>query len=201
MAKKRLIIDYSARTDTRLDQKADEVLQGMTANTHFPTPTPPLTEVEAARDDYREALTQAASGGKVAVEIKKQKRAALVGLLRTLAQYVQLNSKDDEAIMLSSGFSVSRTASTGPLPKPQNFRTKVAGKGNIEVSLKKVVGARTYQYEYRKTGTETWQTLLYSKSKVLLTDLESGIEYEFRVLPIGTSLVREYSNIIKSYVL
>ncbi len=201
MIKRKIKIDYSGLTDTELDQKADEVLLGMTGNASYPDPVAALADVTTASNEYRAALTAAATGAKVAIGIKDQKRAALLALLRRLAQYAQLTANDDEAIMQSSGFELTKLPSTHVLLKPQNFHAVAEGKGMIAVSLKKVDGARTYQYEYRKVGDENWKPVLYSKSRLLITDLQSGAEYEFRVLPVGTSTVREYSEAVRSFVL
>lgn len=45
------------------------------------------------------------------------------------------------------------------------------------------------------------ELLMDTKSKVLLTGLESGVQYEFRVTGMGTVAQRVYSDIVSSFIL
>ncbi len=115
---------------------------------------------------------------------------------------MQLTSNGDAAIMLDSGFEISKNPSpVGPLPKPTGFFALPKGKGEVLVGLDRIPGARMYQYEYKEASAAEWTLDTNSKSKVLMTALASGKEYLFRVLPMGASEVREYSDEVSSFVL
>jgi hypothetical protein len=198
----KVLIDFSRFTDAELDQQAQAIVVAMTGNPHFLTPAPPLADVSDAIEDYQIALSNAASGDHAAVELKDQKRAALEEVLRQLGLYVEVQSNGDAAIMLSSGFHISKDPSpVGPLPKPTGFEIKPQGKGEIKLVLDKIDGARIYQFEYKQTAASEWINEMSTKTKLMLTGLESGKQYDFRVLPIGTSDIREYSDEISSFVL
>lgn len=107
MATQKVIIGFSRYKDAALNQKANHILGCMTGNAHFPTPTPKLADVETANANYGNALAKAVDGTKQDTVLKNQARAALETVLAQLGLYVQLNSNNDPAIMLSSGFDIS----------------------------------------------------------------------------------------------
>ncbi len=198
----KVIIDFSKSTDSKLDQQAQAIVVAMTGNANFTTPVPALTVVSDAISSYQEALTQAATGDHTAVEIKDQQRQNLEEVLAELGLYVEMQSGGDAAVMMSSGFGISKTPSpVGPLPKPEGFKVTPKGKGEAKVELERIDGAKTYQFEYKQTTVAEWTLFMSTKTRILLTELESGKEYQFRVVPIGASDVREYSDIISSFVL
>lgn len=202
MRRPKVMIDFSKSTDSELDQQAQAIFTAMTGNANFTTPAPPLTTLSEAIEDYQLALTQSATGDHAAVELKDQRRADLEEILRQLGLYVEMQSNGDAAIMLSSGFKISKSPSPiGPLPKPTGFEVKPDGKGEIKLALDKIDGAKTYQFEYKQTTASDWNIQMSTKTRLMLTGLESGKEYDFRVLPIGTSDIREYSDEISSFVL
>lgn len=198
----KVIIDFSRNTDSDLDQDAQAIVTAMTGNANFTTPVPALSVVSDAITAYQEAQAAAATGNHTSVELKDQARANLEEVLRALGGYVELQSGGDPAIMMSSGFKISKTPSpVGPLPKPEGFKVTPAGKGEMKLVLDKIDGANSYQFEYKQTTATEWSINVSSKTRLLLTELESGKEYIFRVVPIRTSDVREYSDEISSFVL
>lgn len=203
----KVIIDVSKRTDAELDNDAQAIVTALTGNASFPTPSPTLIVVGAAITAYQDAMNDAANGGPANTELKDQKREELEDILRQLGAYIELVADGDAAKMLSSGFKISKTPTpVGPLPKPTGFEVKPEGKGEISLQCDPQNGARVYQFEYVKVSAATpgaivWTIKTVTKAKILLTGLESGQEYIFRVVPIGTSDVREYSDEIRSFVL
>lgn len=188
--------------DPELSTRALTIVTKMTGNPHFTTPKPALADVSTAIDDFDSSMTEAATGDHAAVELKNQKRKNLSQLLSDLGIYVQLTSNGDAAIMLSSGFKISKEPTpVGPLPKPTGFFALPQGKGEMLVGLDRIPGARMYQYEYKEPSAAGWTLLTNSKSKVLMTGLTSGKEYLFRVLPLGASDIREYSDEVSSFVI
>lgn len=198
----KVLIDFSRFNDSELDQQAEAILSAMTGNADFPTPEPPLTELGNVITNYQQGLAKAATGNHTDVEIKDQRREDLENILRLLGLYVETQSGGDPAVMLSSGFKISKTPSpVGPLPKPTGFEVMPQGKGEMKLAVDREDGAKTYQFEYKLTTATDWIIKMSTKSKLLLTGLESGKEYVFRVVPIGASDIREYSDEISSFVL
>jgi hypothetical protein len=202
MNKPRIITGFSRYRKTELDVKAKFIVDSMTNNANFTTPFPPLADVATATTAYSEALSNAEGGGMAQTAIKNQARLHLEELLEKLALYVEAYGKNDEVILLSSGFTLAKAVTPiGILSKPEGFTVQSKGKGTISLKLTSIRGAVVYQFEYRIIGEETWTICTYSKSYLSLTNLQSGAQYEFRVTGIGTALERIYSDELKSFVL
>jgi hypothetical protein len=202
MTKSKIVTSFPRYRDTELDNKAKFIISSMTGNVNFVTPVPSLAEIAAAHTDYTVALGDAETGGKGAVALKNKTRDILEALLVKLAHYVLIYGNDDEVILLSSGFSLSKGINpVGILPKPTGFSVKSAEKGMATLKLTKINGAGVYQFEYRVVGTEVWTTFLSTKSAALVEPLTSGLEYEFRVTAAGSADERVYSDILKSFIL
>lgn len=202
MRKPRIINSFVKFSDADLEQKAELIISSLKDNTHYPTPSPPLTELQAATDAFDLAITKAKEGGKVEKLERDNKRKELVDLLRKLALYVQMEGDGDDVALATSGFSLSKAPQpVGILPKPQRFTVVPKTPGIVTLTLKTIYGAKTYQYEYRPKGEEKWLVQAETKPTLLLTNLESGIEYEFRVTGIGSNPQRIYSDVISSFVL
>lgn len=202
MKKQKVLINFSHYSDSGLAAHAQSIVTAMTGNANFTTPTPALTDLATAITALNTAMTNASTGGPTTVEIKNQKRKLLEVVLRHLALYVEAECASDVAKMLSSGYKVSKEPEpVGPLPKPTGFRVQSPGKGEIKLGLDRLQGANSYQFEFKESTATDWSRKISSKTRLLLTALPSGKEYFFRVLPIGTSEVREYSDEISSFVL
>ncbi|HVT86871.1 MAG TPA: fibronectin type III domain-containing protein [Chitinophagaceae bacterium] len=202
MKTKKVLIDFSKFSDSELDQQAQAIVTAMTGNANFTTPVPALTVVSDVISSYQEAMSNAAKGDHTAVSIKDEQRSELESVLRALGLYVELQSGGETAVMLSSGFKISKTPSpVGPLPKPTGFKITPQGKGEVKMELDKTDGASAYQFEFRQATETQWSLRMSTKTRVLQTELESGKEYIFRVVPIGASNIREYSDEISSFVI
>ncbi|MBB2147086.1 hypothetical protein GM921_16395 [Pedobacter sp. LMG 31464] len=202
MSKPKIITGFKRYNHTELDVKAKFIVDSMTDNANFVTPIPSLADVTAATTNYIEALSNAEGGGKSQMAIRNQTRKILEGLLDKLALYVEAYGKDDEVILLSSGFSLAKGYSPiGILPKPEGFTVQSIDKGTISLRLAAIRGANSYQFEYRLLGDETWIIRVQSKSSLSLTNLPSGSQFEFRVAAIGSAVERIYSDELKSFVL
>jgi len=202
MATPKILTSFSRYRDAELDQKANFIIDSMTDNTHFPEPVPAIDDVRTANQEYIAARSAAETGDKEAIAFKNQKREALEYLLHKLGLYVEATANDDEAILLSSGYSLKKESEPiGILPKPQNFSVSATEAGMVTLHLKSIHGADSYQYEYRVIGDLQWIVQVDTKSSLLLTGLQSGGAYEFRVAGIGAAPERVYSDVLKSFVL
>lgn len=92
---------------------------------------------------------------------RRQQRARLEALLRSLALYVQQAGNGDPLVLLGSGFPLRKTAQpAGQLPAPGNLRV-VRGQvsGQLKVRCNKVVRAGSYQWRYAAVATPGAWTL------------------------------------------
>ena len=202
MASPKILTSFSRYRDAELDQKANFIIDSMTDNAHFPAPLPSIADITTANNEYIAARSAAETGDKEAIAFKNQKREALEYLLHKLGLYVEATANDDEAVLLSSGYSLKKEPEPiGILPKPQNFSVSATEAGMVTLHLKAIHGADSYQYEYRVIGDPQWIVRVDTKSSLLITGLQNGAAYEFRVAGIGAAHERVYSDVLKSFVL
>lgn len=184
--------------------KCQNVIKSMTGNTHFPDPSPTMDELAKGVTEFSDALVKMQNGTPIDAIIKKQKRQILESLMNRLGIYVQLKGNNDPAIIGSSGFELPKERTPlGPLPQPEHLKV-VPIRGGAKLSVKTVVGARSYTFEYTPTPVSeesVWKMKIVSPSNVVLDGLVSGKEYAFRVFAIGTVPTINYSHIVTSFIL
>lgn len=202
MFKNKVITSFSKLSDGELEQKAELIFDSLTGNENFPEPIPSLTSLRGVLSQFDLTIVKAKEGGRTEQILKNSKRRELTDMLNNLALYVQLQGDGNEAILASSGFSLSRPPQPiGMLDKPQNFSVSPNNPGMVKLNLKAIYGAKSYRFEYRKKTEESWEVTVSTKSGLLLTGLESGVAYEFRVAGVGTNTQRIYSDILSSFIL
>ena len=74
MNKKKISIALYRLSDANLQVKAGHIIDSLTNNEYFTIPTPPLSEVRAALQDFSTAIAKAKDGSRYDVIIKKGKR-------------------------------------------------------------------------------------------------------------------------------
>src|SRR5207302_7330739 len=84
--------------------KVTAILQWMTNNPAYPSPTPALDVVQTAFNACKVAAADAVQGGVQNTAIRDARRAELVSLLRQLASYVSAMANGNLETLLSSGF-------------------------------------------------------------------------------------------------
>lgn len=193
-------------TDAGLSNKVNYIINQMTDNPAFTTPTPPLKNVTDANNEYIISLGKVEYGSKADTVNKNNLRAALIVLVKLLADYVQTTNNGDEAIILSSGFDVNKKPGTiGQLDKPTGFSVKPGNnKGSMIVSCFPVNNANFYEFEYMElpaTPNSVWIQKTSTKSKLQIDGLISGKLYNFRGAGAGSDPSRIWSDEISSYVL
>jgi len=202
MNKKKISIALYRLNDASLQVKAEHIIESLTNNVHFTTPTPTLAEVRTALQQFTVALAKAKERAKLDVVIKNERREQLLNLLKTLALYVQLEGENNETALASSGFTLHKTPQpVGILAKPKNFTVSAIHPGAIKASISTVYGAKAYLYEYRIKGETTWQGINDTRTTMLFSNLTKGAEYEFRVVGIGVHPERVFSDVLASIVL
>lgn len=178
--------------DPKLVITTGSIIMGMTGNPHFPSPTPNLSVLQAARDDFSYALTNAADGGKSLTCIKNAKRAALVLLLRQLAAYLQVACNNDLAALLSSCFPHQKPnrQPVGVLSAPSITRLAPGIlSGTLDAVIKPVPGASTYNWRVMLADTPgvVLQTVQTTAASCTISGLTPGLLYQVRVNAIGSA--------------
>jgi len=183
-------------TDADLVVASGRIVAGMTGNAHYPAPIPALADVATARNAFVAAVN-AVKNGSLAVIARKQLRAQLVALLRSLALYVQQNCNGDPLVLLGSGYPAQKTRQpAGLLSAPVNLRL-ARGKisGLLKARCNAVPLAGSYQWRYATAAAPTAWTQLDPtlSASIVLSGLVPGTQYVVQVRAVGTQGPSDWS--------
>ena len=196
--KYRVAVSFLTRnSDADLIVASLRIVVGMTGNAAYPTPTPTLADLIAARNSYIAAVN-AAKDSHLGIVVRRQQRAAFTAMLRDLAHYVQVASGGDQAILLSSGFTAQKQKKpVGPLPAPANMRLK-RGKtsGLLIARCSKLPQAGAYEWRYANLATPTvWVDIEATfAARVTIEGLTPGAQYTAQVRALGTAGPSDWSD-------
>lgn len=174
----------------QLVAKSDFVEGKMKGNTNFPTPSPSLTDLTAARTALVAAVAEAESGAHAAIASKNAAVAHLRDLLTKMARYVNSVAGGDVDMAVSSGFELAkRPDPIDKLSAPLDLRARMSDHtGRIDLRWTGVRGGRLFRV-YICDGDPAkgeWKPLDYvTKGKYTVTGLESHKLYAFRVTALG----------------
>jgi len=175
--------------DKELDNFTLSVKNSLTGNAAYPTPPVTLANLETARADLEQKIADAASGGPPDTAAKNDSRANLLGMLRQIASYVQINCNNDMATLLSSGFqAMSTNRAQTPLGKPTSLVIENGGSGQLVASVDPV--KNTSLYEGRVKGsTGDWLPSVFTgdSQHIEFNGLTPGQNYTIQVRALGGS--------------
>lgn len=197
--KRKAIMNMSRPIPERI-QRTEDIVDSMTGNPNFPTPSPTLEAVITANTELSTAYSNALGGGLELKAIQRSKDAELKVLLRSLIDYVNGVAQGDEDIVLSSGFEISKIPQPiGKMPQVTNLYGR-GGDGDGTATLKwlGIYGAKTYTVEMSEDGVVFTPRLSTTRSRnVVIDELEIGRFYFFRVAAIGAAGQGAFSNTYK----
>ena len=179
------------------------IVTGMTGNKAFPTPSPALADVIAARNTYLAAVT-AGHDSRLARSQRQKARAALVVLLRLLAHYVEDTSAGDRSVVMSSGFPLQRGRTpVGALPAPVQVRV-VKGKtsGTAIARCRRIDRARAYQWRIAPANAPTaWLPVVTTfGARAEFEGLTPTTFYVVQVCAVGTAGPGDWSEVATGLV-
>src|SRR5882762_698398 len=179
----RVSLAFARLPDKELDNFTLNVKNMMTVNATFPTPPVTLVNLETARNDFEQKIANAASGGPPDTAAKNDARANLLGMLRQIAAYVQINCNNDMATLLSSGFqAMSTNRAQSPLDKPTELVIDNGASGQLVARVKPV--KNTSLYEGRIKGqTGDWLPSVFTgdSQHIEFNGLTPGQNYTVQV--------------------
>ncbi|HWN08409.1 MAG TPA: fibronectin type III domain-containing protein [Pyrinomonadaceae bacterium] len=189
-------LNFSRLPLTEKITRARQIVAALTGNASFPTPTPALTLVNTAIDDFETAYiaTQAArQEAKAKTSDQQQKEDVLDRIITQLASYVEAAAGDNEVLIQSAGMDLRATASISTdIPAPPSSLAATAGDrdGEIDLTWDPLPGARSYVIE--KSGdpptASSWShSGVATKSRATVEGLTSGTRYWFRVAAINVN--------------
>lgn len=193
-------------SDSALATAVRQIIRMMTGNPNFPNPSPSLAELETANNEYEGALEKMKDGTQADTVIKNRRRAALEGILKKEAQYVENVANGDVAIMLSSGFELTKgRVPVGELDVPTNLIVNAGQeRGTLQVKFDGVEHARFYEIDYAEvpvTEDSRKERLSNTSPNFLIKGLISGKEYSVRAAAAASKPERKWSKWVSSYVL
>lgn len=200
------VLTSKTRTESKLVQYASNVVKKSTENAElFPDAAEKVTLLETALADYTDSLSEAAFRDMRQVVIKNQQAVLVRQLLYDLSLHVESVAKGDANMVLAAGFVPGKDSvpNVGISPKATDLRAAVThpGTNTVQLRVSPWRPARYYQFEYRKAGSgEAWTTVLSTKSKLAVPNLEYREEYEFRVTYLGTDPTPNYSDTVRCIV-
>jgi len=182
---------YKTWSDKKLAAETIKIQTAMTGNPDFPNPTPSIADYSAAVADFIAQIGKSGSRDVNAISAKNTSRKALIDLSITLGTYASLTANGNQEMLLSTNIPLRKQAQPVVLGKPSNFRcTNGINPGELLLKIDTMDGVVTFNFMYTvypPVEGATWTTVSSSKSTCLVTGLEAGKKYWFRVAAIGTN--------------
>jgi len=165
---------------------ANNIVQKMTDNPAFPTPTPTVAALTAAVDDLHAAETAALSRAKGTATVRDGKLAVLVSLLQQLRGYVQsvadATLENGAAIIQSAGLAVRKI---NPHGKRAFAARPGALNGSAIVTAVSAGPRSSYEWQYSIDGGKTWVFApATTQGQTTVAGLPSGTTVQFRYLAV-----------------
>ena len=162
----------------------------MSSNPLFALLKPMIEDLSVANGGLEVAIANAKEGGKASTIAKRESCGVVIEKIDELAIEVNRIAKEDEKIVLASGFEVKSTAarSVDDLDMPTNLKAEdvPSKKGQAKVTFKKDADAVNTALEYQVQGETVWQGGVFStSSSAILTGLPSGKYVSVRVYSVG----------------
>ena len=189
MANVRISLAFRRAPDTGLYEKADGVRVKLTGNPNFPDLPVDLADLAAVINNFQTAIQETKQGGSVAQATKQALRLELIGQLRKLAAYVQLESGEDEAKALSSGFDLaSRNTAQTELAVPPLLAITNLNSTQLGLKIKPVRNAKVYEVWLRTKDRDWWLAQTFPNTRgMVLKNLVPGTLYDIRLRAVGGS--------------
>ena len=185
-------------TDPQLITETSAIVQSLTSNATYPTPTPALPAVSTALATFTHAVAAAADGGVPLTLAKNDARAALTALLRELSSYVQLACKGDMTKLLTSGFPVQKAARTpiGILPPPTVTVKLGAKSGDLAAKAAPMAGAATYNWRVVTPNAPAVPVLVAQTTAASNTfsGLTPGLVYQVTANAVSSAGISDWSD-------
>jgi hypothetical protein len=180
-------LGFAKLPDTELDNFAQGVIDALTGNATYPSPPITLANLQAATDDFTTKLSAAQSGGTADTAAKSNSRQTLVGMLRQLAAYVQINCNNDMALLLNSGFQAQNVNNAQvPLTKPEGLVIKSGTSGQLVAKVNPVRNTSMYEGRAKEDGGDWLPSVFTGDSQhITFNGLTPGKTYTIQVRALG----------------
>jgi len=187
MKKSKVLLDFIKLSVGEKIAFFRNIIIQMTSNVLFPKPDVTLEVLTPMVDKLDSDYAASRSGSHAMVKVMRQTEQNVDNAFRKLAIYVDRTADGDPAIILKSGFNVSKQRE----PSIRDSFIVQAGANPAEVILNRKAqpGAKSYIWQYRSGALpgidQSWVFAGFStQARFVVKGLESGSKYWFRVAAI-----------------
>jgi hypothetical protein len=184
----KILTTFKYASDNDLLSTVHRILGKMEGNTNFPQPPAALETLKKELPGFITALTNASGGDKEKIAIKKASKEVIVGLVSELANYVGATAQGNRALLLSSGFALSRAKGDTSIGDIKDLQVIIGHPGEATTQIKRVTGARAYIHQYTLdplTSESAWVSKFVTGTRQTFNGLQSKKRYLFRVIAVG----------------
>ncbi len=180
-------------------QRAAIVYSHMNGNPDFPNPSPSMAEFHTAYIELREANLAARDRGRKALLRRELAVERIDHYLTRLAGYVNSECLGDRQKLFASGFQLAKEGRPfSSLEQPKELTVRpTAFPREVKLRWKGVRGAIIYVVErspFDYGQPDQWERVdETSRPQYTLRDMESHVEFQFRVRALGTKVKGPYS--------
>jgi len=180
-----LVVAKCPRSVDKLITDVYAILEAMTDNAWFPTPSPTLASVKTKNDDLKDAQVAAKSKAPGGVQARNAKKAILIKAVYALRDYCQsicdANPELAETIALSALFHVKKVA----IKQKRTFQVKQLNSGSVELSsgVKGHQRAHEWCMSYSPDDPVSWYVTIIpatTKAKTVVDNIKPGAKVYFR---------------------
>ena len=179
------------------------VADKMENNPAFPYPPAALAELKKINPEYLSSLAHAMGGGKEMVALKNKNKEIVLNLLNELATYVTDICKGNRALLLSSGFDLTKEDSSGQPPTIGKLEVILGESHEAIMRIKNAKSAVAFIFEYTTeppTPTTIWLSRGSSLRSCTIKGLTSKKQYWFRGVAIGRGDLLAYSQVVTKVI-
>jgi hypothetical protein len=196
--------DYGGLPDKDLVARFTSVYNGMNGNANFPNPPVDPKDLKAGIDTFDALIAESLDGSKKVMAQKRKQREALITIVRHIGRYVEVTSKNDMAIFVTSGLQPASQTRTLKAPLSKNIRWIDRGtkSGEVLVQLKRNPNAISLDLRYAPVVNgatpTTWTEELVTNVKrpVVLSGLTPGTDYAFQVRAMEKTGRKDWSDLV-----
>ena len=162
----------------------------MTSNAAFAKSPVALSDLAKLLDAFDKSVAAAMNGGSAMTAAKNAAREELLAALRKIAAFVQIVADQDEALLLSSGFSAASSGRTSQtkLDVPSVLAVENEGTTKLAVRLRSVINAKSYEVRAVNGATTPAASAIATQARrIVLGNLIPGTTYTISARAIGGS--------------
>jgi hypothetical protein len=180
---------YSRQSDLEVSKLAGRTINGFSGNLVFVSPPVPPVALTELKNTFDAAIIVADKGGPLATAQKDVARAALIDALNKNASYVDINSNDDTATLLSSGYEpVNTNRAQTVLAAPMVVASEHGQAGELRLRVRGDANRRALLGRIKAKGGEFGPVVTFrGPREILFRQLTAGTTYVMQLCGLGGS--------------